>query len=48
VAAFPIAGVFSTFLAPWFSTLFGRKRYALFCIIACVLTGVLMGYLNEI
>ena len=48
VAAFPFSGVFSTFLAPWFSTFFGRKRYAMFCIIMCVLTGILMGYLNEI
>jgi MFS family permease len=48
VAAFPISGIFSTFLAPSLSFIFGRKRYAVFCIVLCVLTGLLMGYLNEI
>lgn len=48
VAAFPISGVFSTFFAPKLSVIFGRKRYAMMCLVWCVLTGVLMGYLNHI
>jgi predicted MFS family arabinose efflux permease len=46
VAAFPLAGVLSTFTAPLFSAVFGRKRYSVFCLLMCVLTGMVMGYLN--
>src|SRR5205809_938753 len=46
VAAFPLAGVFSTFTAPFCSAYFGRKRYSAFCTVICALTGIVMGSLN--